>query len=333
MSLASQIEPKLRSFNSFLEKMMPLLTPVGVILGLILAGYVKGMKPAVTYLFAFLTLVSGMGVSVKDFFTVLKKPKPIFAFALGTYVVIPLLVFFVTNLLIPARAETITGFVLLYSIPTAVVGTVWSSIYRGNLALSLTILVIATVLSPIITPTTVSLLTSTSIQIDSLGLAKSLTFMVLIPSVLGITINYFTKGKCNDHVAPMLKPFTKIALLFVIIINTSQVAEDLIKSASLVYIPEAILAIVFTFTGFFVGSIISKLFKLNRDDTVSVTFAIGLRNISASLVLAIQFFPPSAVVPIIFGIVVQQTACAIAAKIIFKPELNKEEDLEKNEEN
>ena len=320
----SAVEQNLITANKWLERMMPLLTPTGVILGLVAARFFIDGKPFVTPLFAFLTLVSGMGVTVKDFGAIIRKPKPIFIFLLTTYIITPCIMTGLANLLFHGKGDVITGFVLLYAIPTAVVGCIWSSIYNGNNALSLTLIVIGTMLAPISVPLTVRVLASSHIEFDTSGMMLSLIYMVVIPSAVGILINALTKGHCMDHAVPVLKPFTKIGLLFVVIINTSQIADDLIASASVAYIPQALAAFCFTVLGFIISRTIARLARLDHANTVSVTFASSMKNISAAMVLAIQFFPPASLIPIISGIVLQQTTTAISAHFLFgnKPDKN-----------
>ncbi len=324
---SGKIEDFLRASNKALERFMPLLTPTGVILGLLLGNHIAWMKPAVTYLFAFLTLVNGMGVSVNDFCSVFKRPKPILVFALCTYILIPLMVTLFGNLFFPGNGDVVIGYLLLYCIPTAVVACVWCGIYKGNMALSLSILVLATCLAPFATPASISLFAHSQIQIDTMGMVISLFTMVVVPSIIGIAINAITKGKCNEHVAPSLKPFTKLALIFVIIINTSQVAERLIQDADWIYIPEALTALLLTSASFFLSFFISKAMKLNQEETISVVYASGMRNISAALVLAIDFFPPAAAIPVISGIVLQQTTCAIISHFLFGAKPKKKETV------
>lgn len=307
----------LRAANSRFESAMPLLTPTGVVLGLVLAHVFSPLKGAVTWLFAFLTFVGSMSVSVRDFASVAKRPKPFGAFALSCYIAIPLLASGAAALVFGRGSGAAIGFALLYSIPTAVVGTVWSGIYKGNGALSLALLVVGTFLSPLATPLLIRVLTRSDIVFDTTGIMVSLVWMVLIPSALGIAVNTATKGRCCDHVQPCLKPFTKIALLLVIIINTSQVADRLIADASWAYVPQFAFALCSTVLGFILSFLISKAMRLTRDDTVSVVFAGSMRNISAALVLAIDFFPPAASVPIIAGIVLQQSCCAVTSHFLF----------------
>ncbi len=324
-------EEGLRKANKCFERFMPVLTPTGVVLGLLLSSFFAPMKPLVTWLFAFLTLVNGMGVSPKDFSSVIRRPKPVLAFLLLSYLILPLLVAMVSYAVFRGNQEIIIGFVLLYSIPTAVAACIWSGIYSGNGALSLTVLIIGTLLAPIATPLTVKVLGGSEIAIDTNGMIISLLWMVVIPSIAGIAINALTKGKCAEHVSPCLKPFTKIALLLVIVINTSQVAGTLLENASLKYLQPFAAALVFSVVGFILSFLLSRAMNLAEKDTVSVVFASGMRNISAAMVIAINFFPPESAIPVISGIVFQQSASAISSHFLFgrKPKNDINKSIEK----
>jgi tagaturonate reductase len=311
------LENKLRQLNKVLEHAMPIITPTGVILGLVLGTLVSWMKPSVSYLFAFLTFCGALGINSSDFFKVLKKPKPIFLFLLGSNLIMPFVAWSVAKIAFPSNIAIITGYVLLMATPTAVSGYIWSSIYRGNGALSLTLILVSTALTPLLTPLTVRLLAQTAIEIDTTGMILSLFKMVLLPSLLGVLINNLTKGKVNDHITPCLKPFSKIALVFVIIINTSQVSNQLLASASWEYLPVALLCAAIAASGFPIAFVLGKWAKLSTEDNISLTFAIALRNISAGLVLAIDYFPPETALPVIFGIVFQQTISALMGFFLF----------------
>ncbi len=316
------LESNLRGLNRNLERFMPFLTPSGVVLGLILGGSISWMKPSVSWLFAFLTLINSMSVGVNDFYSTIKHPKPVFIFALCGYIVMPLLVCLYVNVFFHGSEDVIAGYVLLYCIPTAVVSCMWCGIYGGNMALSITILVIATCLAPVMTPFSVNLMAKSDISFDVSGMMKSLVMMVVLPSLAGMLINYITHGRCNDHAAPCFKPFTKLALLFVIMINTSQVASRLISEADWIYVPQVLSALLLSASGFVLGWLASRLFSLRHEETVSLVYAVGLKNISAALVLAIDFFPPASAIPVISGIVLQQTVCAIVSRFLFSQKEN-----------
>ena len=311
------IKTGLNRLNQSLERIMPIITPTGVILGLILGSRVSWMKPSVTWMFAFLTFSGALGISSSNFLNVVKKPKNILIFFLGTNIIMPLLAWMLASLFFGSQPAVVTGYVLLLSIPTAVSGYIWSAIYRGNGALSLTLILISTILAPILTPYTINLLTQSSVAIDTSSMILSLLKMVVLPSLLGVSLNSLTKGKVTVNVAPTLKPFSKVALFFVIIINTSLVSERLLAEATWAYLPIALLCAFLAASGYPIAYSLGRLAKIPHEENISITFASSMRNISAALVLAIEFFPAQTALPVIFGIVFQQTVCAFMGHFLF----------------
>ncbi len=296
---------------------MPILTPFGVLLGLILGSRVSWMKPSVTWLFAFVTFSGALGISSSSFLKVVKRPKNILVFFLGTNIIMPILAWVLASLFFGSDPAVVTGYVLLLSIPTAVSGYIWSAIYKGDGALSLTLILISTVLAPLLTPFTINLLTQSSVSIDSTSMMLALLKMVVLPSLLGVSLNSLTKGGVTVHLAPSLRPFAKIALFFVIIINTSLVAERLIADATWAYLPIALLCAFLAASGYPIAYNLGKLAKIPLEENISITFATSMRNISAALVLSIEFFPANTALPVIFGIVFQQTVCAFMGYRLF----------------
>ena len=303
------------NINKKLNGLMGVLTPIGVCIGLLLGSRVSGLKPIVTYLFAFVTFSGALGMKVTDFSYLKKKPSSVAVAIASSHILMPLIVYGLTSLIFSDKKDTIMGFILLYSNPTAVVSYIWCSIFLGNEILSLSLILLSTLLAPVVTPFTVKLLTSTNVQIDTTGMMLSLLYMVVIPSILGVAINTLSKGKADKEINPYLKPFTKLALILVSIINTSQVAGRLTLDASLLLI--AALNIFLAFLGFFLGYYMAKLFKMSDEDTVSLSYAVGLRNISAALVLAVSFFPPDSSVPVLIGITIQQVIASAFGTCMF----------------
>ena len=305
------------SLNKRLNKLMPLITPTGVILALIIGKYFAPLKPIVNPLFGVMTFLGAMKISFKDMLDALKKPLFIIVFALSSYIAMPLVAELISLLFFNGNKALGSGFNLVRAIPTAVVGSIWAGIYQGNIAISLAVLLLDTILAPFMTPLMLKIFTGAAVQIDSFGMMKSLVFMVVIPFALGLVFNHFFKKQIKEYIGPATNPLSKIILLFVILINVSQVSGRIIEDASLSYVLIAIAAVILAVIGFPVGYVLCHLFKLKRGETVSITFAVAMRNISAALVLAISYLPEAAALPVIFYIVFQQTTAAIMGHAFF----------------
>lgn len=297
--------------NAILEKAMPVLTPTGLVIGFLLGPKLAGLTPLVTVLFAFITFTGALGMNTKDFVAVVKNPLPLAVFFVSSHIVIPVAIRFLAAAVFPSEPAFITGFVLLFSIPTAVSGFIWTSIHKGNGPLALTLILLDTMLAPIVVPSTVSLLANTSVRIDAAGMCLSLVWMVVVPSILGVAINHASDGKIPRRVVPLAKPLSKLFLLAVIAVNASRVTGS-VTAFEPIFVLLAAACLAFSFSGFCAGTLAGKLSRANRGDTVSLMYAVGLRNISAALVLALEFFPPRVALPVLTGIVFQQTLASIA---------------------
>ena len=302
-------------FNNYLEKFMPVLTPLGVILGLIFGEHLAPLKPWVIWLFAFITLSGAMGLEMSDFKKVLTNPLPVVLIFFCAHVITPIAVFVLGNLIFPGQNDIITGYILLSAIPAAVASYIWTSIYYGNGALTLTAIFLDTLLAPLVTPFIVKTLTSSDIVIDTRGMVASLFAMVVVPSIIGVLANHLSQNRLRKYVTGYCKPVSKIVLLMVIAINTSQAAHRFHFDFSLLKI--ALVNVVLTIFGFLLAYGVSRLIRAEKEIQVSMTFASGMRNISAAMVLAINFFPPGSSIPVITGVVLQQTISALVGYILF----------------
>ena len=117
--------------NKRLERLMPGLAPMGVALGFFLPGVFINLRPLVPCLFALITLAGAMRLRVAEFGSTIRKPLPILAFFVSSHILMPLSALLVSSFFLGDDSDTVAGYVLLFSGPTAVSGFVWVSIFRG----------------------------------------------------------------------------------------------------------------------------------------------------------------------------------------------------------
>ncbi|HOJ99252.1 MAG TPA: bile acid:sodium symporter family protein [Termitinemataceae bacterium] len=302
-------------WNEFMERSMPLLTPGGVILGLVFPSFFVGLRPAIPYLFGCMTFSGAIKLQGRELAAVFRTPRSLLLFFLGAHLLMPLFSFLVGSLGNPDEPAFTAGFVLLFSIPTAVSGFIWNTIFRGNGALSLSLIVLDTLLAPLVVPRTVALLMGTSVVIDMGGLTLSLVSMVVIPTILGVLAHELSRGEVPRFMGPYLNPFAKLFLILVVAANSAAVAPSLKVTDPAVY-RIAFLALVLGFCGFWLGSFLARLGKLPADQQRTLVFSVGLRNISAAATLAIAFFPEKAALPAIIGMVFQQSMASVAGRLL-----------------
>lgn len=186
----------------------------------------------------------------------------------------------------------------------------WVAIYKGNIPLVLSIILIDTLLSPIIVPYSVSFFMGGKIEMDFINIMKGLLEMVVIPSLVGMYLNQVTKGKIKDQLGTRLAPFSKICLGFVVMLNGAVVAPYL-KNINLKLVSITLTVFLIAMTGYLFSFLIGKLFKGERDNIISLTFTGGMRNISAGAVIAVSYFPAAVAVPVVVGMLFQQILASL----------------------
>jgi len=216
-----------------------------------------------------------------------------------------------------ANPDIVSGFVLLFSGPTAVSGFIWVTMFRGDKALCLTLILIDTILAPLVVPGTVSLLMGAKTTIDMSGIAFSLFLMVVLPVFLGVTINEASKGKIPSLVCPYLNPLSKICLMLVIAANTSAIAPRVQLSDPVVW-KVALFCVLLSGAGFVIAKLVALAGKCGDEKSITLFFSNGLRNISAVTTIAVAFFPEAAALPTLLGIMFQQTIAAIMGKLLIQ---------------
>lgn len=304
--------------NKKFEKIMAFITPTAVLIALIFGKYFVPLKPLVNILFGLMTFFGAMKISAEDMKAAFKKPLFIVAYVIASFLIMPLFAQLISKTFFSNSIIVGSGYNLVRAVPTAVVGSVWATMFNGNLAVSLAILLIDTLLAPAITPFMLKIYTGTAVQLDTFGMMKSLCFMVVIPFILGIIFNHFFKKQIKETIGPITNPISKILFFVEIIINVSQVSQRIVSEASWDYALVIVAALILSILGFLTGHMVSRVIRLQKKEDVSITFAVALRNTNAALVLAIGFLPELAALPIIFSIVIQQTLAAIMGKVIFK---------------
>jgi predicted Na+-dependent transporter len=306
-----------QKINRFLERLMPMITPTSVVFGVILVDHLKHWSYLVPWIFAFMTFSGSLGSNFKSLKDAVAHPMRLFTVLIILHIIMPVWAFFLGNVTFGGDVHTITGIVLAAVIPTGITSFIWVSIYRGNLALALSIILVDTFLSPFIVPFSVSLFAGEKVVIDILGMMKGLFGMVVIPSILGMLLNELTKGRIKHQLGTKLAPFSKVGLAAVVMINSSVVAPYLIH-VNMKLLLIAGLGFTVSASGYLFSWMIGKFLKWNREDVVTLMFTGGMRNISAGAVLAVSYFEPAVAVPVVIGMLFQQVLASLFGHLLHK---------------
>ena len=314
---------RILSINQWLEKRMPLLTPLGVILGFLFPFLFLPLRPAIPLLFGFITLSGAMDLQSRELISVFARPKVFILFFIVSHLFMPVIGYVFSTICNPDNPVYTAGFVLLFSIPTAVSGFIWNTIFKGDGALSLSLIFLDTICSPFVVPLTVFILIGQGISLSFTDLSTSLFLMVVFPTILGVFLNESSKGSIPAQMGPISKPVAKLFLILVVAANSSALAPQIDwRNGSVYWI--AFQAIILGMAGFLLGHLLGKAGGFSPPQSRTLVFSVGLRNISAAATIAIAYFPAQAALPAILGMIFQQSLAAFAGKIfIGKPDSNR----------
>ena len=307
---------RLYRLNHYLDRLIPVTTPLAVACGLFLPIIFINLRPLVIWLFGIMTFSGALKLTARELGDAVRCPVPILLFFISSHICMPLAALFSSSLFF-SDANIITGFILLFAGPTAVSGFIWVTIFKGDKAMGLTFILFDTLLAPLVVPATLFIFIGSKVQMDMSGIAVSLLFMVVVPTIIGVTLNETSKRKIPDKICPYLDPFAKICLILVIAANSSAIASFVRFNDPLVWAVAA-LCIALTTGGFLLAKLFGEIAKTDEQKKTSLVIAGGLRNNSAVMTIAVAFFPEATVLPVLLSLVFQQTVAAIMGKLIIR---------------
>ena len=297
--------------NSWLENHMFVVTGIGILLGMIFHQAFASLRPLVPYIFAYMTLTVAINCSPKSLMQTLCQPKLLLLNLALLHLVIPLIGKLLSSCFLSGEPLLQAGIILGTSIPIGVAATIWVSIVAGDLPFTLTTVIIDTLLAPLIVPLTMLLWVGKTINYDSTGLIIGLLWMIVFPTLLGVSLNKFTQGKVARNWRFITSPSSKLFLGLVVAVNLA-VAWDSLKIFNTKIIMLITTVFILSCLGYLTGYLVAKLYKFPLSTCRTFVYTVGIRNITAGLVLALQYFPKETAIPVVFATICQQPLAALS---------------------
>jgi len=256
-------------------------------------------KELVSYIELMLGLVifsMALTLNFEDFKPALLEPKALLIGISAQYLFMPLIAFLVAKLL-SLPSEFAIGLILVGSAPGGTVSNVMVYISKADLPLSIAMTFFSTLIAPIMIPFMMWIYASKWIEINASGLFISTVQVVLIPLLLGLLVNKFSK-KSNklDSIASFM------ATAFVGLIIHAMVAINIEKFNSLENNWNLLLVIFLAVLlhnslGLASGYYVSKRFSLTKSQARAISIEVGVQNSGLASVLALSYFNPLSVIP------------------------------------
>lgn len=261
-------------------------------------------------------LLMGMSLATEQITHVIKKPKNVLiGFGLKWTIMVGVTLA-IAFLFFGQNPEIASGIILAGTVPSGTSANLYTFIAGGEVAVSLAMATLDTMIAPVVTPSIVQLSIGQIIPINFWALFLNIIWIVFIPLFFGL----FLQWKFPSKVA-IVKPYTsvlsQISLFIIILAVVSQAQptlEENLIHLPLIFVAVSLQVIIPMFTGYF----LSKLFKISNKHVIAITFHTGICNTALSATLATEHISALAAVPAVANMIVNLTVGAIVARMFEK---------------
>ena len=239
---------------------------------------------------AFIMFVLGLGLTGSDFLRVIKQPRDFFVGAFSQIILLPIIAFVLVKVW-PIAPELAIGVMIIAAAPGGVTSNLLTSFAKGDVALSISLTAIISLLCvitiPFIVLTSIDLLDGSSLtqDISLFSMSRDMFLIVTAPVVLGMLLRKFVSG-----VALKFEPIAKkISILLFVLVLLGAIAaerENVISYFAQAGLITLILNVVMMIVAYYVAQFLASGTKQKK----CITIECGLQNGTLAIFVATSIF-------------------------------------------
>jgi BASS family bile acid:Na+ symporter len=249
------------------------------------------LKSSIVPLLTIIMFSMGLTLSVDDFKRALLMPKLITAGLVLQYSIMPLTALVIATLLQLDPALTI-GLILVGASPGGTASNVITYLARGNVALSISLTSLSTILAVLLTPLITLLLADASIDVPASKMLISILTIVIFPVGLGLALKHFFANRivAVEHYLPLVAVCAIVIIIAIITaLNAGQFSQ-----LGLTVLFAVILHNLFGIT---TGYAAARLLGYESRECRTLAIEVGMQNSGLAVALAIKHFSAAAALP------------------------------------
>lgn len=219
-------------------------------------------------------IMFGMGATLswKDFAAVAKSPKSVGIGVLAQFMIMPLIGFGLAKLS-GLEPEVAAGIILVGCAPGGTASNVMAFLARANVALSVTLTSISTLLAPFMMPVLMKVLAGQFIEIDLLKMMWDIFKIILLPVGAGLVINQLLKGK-STVIEKLLPVVSMVGIALIILVITAAGRDALLQIGPILIF----LVIIHNLLGYGVGYGFARVMRMEERDCRTLAIEVGMQN-------------------------------------------------------
>jgi BASS family bile acid:Na+ symporter len=267
-----------------------------------------GLSALIVPLLQLIMFGMGTAISAKDFVGIVKAPKAVFIGLACQFTIMP---FVGAGLAIAfnLEPEVAAGIVLIGAAPSGLASNVMAYISKANLALSVTLTTVATLLAPLVTPFYMQWLAGQLIPIDAWGMMWDIIRITILPIIAGLVFNYFLHGR-TEWLDRLMPKVSMGGIALILMIMTAGGRDNLLEIGLLLIV----ISLLHNITGYLLGYWSCRLMGLDEKSCRTISFEVGLQNAGLATGLAQEMGKMATVglVPTVFGSLMNITGATLA---------------------
>lgn len=286
-------------------------TSLVVILAAVIAGLCpstfawvqQGQRPNI--ILGIIMLTMGCTLSTEDFKILLKRPTDILLGTIAQFTVMPFVAYGL-SLLFNLNPFLSAGIILVGCCPGGVSSNIMSFLCRGDVAFSVGMTTVSTLLAPVVTPLMVLWLAGQQIEVDAWGMFQNICIVTLLPVAIGVVFNYFgsRSAKNSKYAESHWFEDTKAILPSVSVIALACIVGGVIYTVhprleenglSLIFLTLGVVTC-HNGLGYLLGYTIGKLAGFTTAKKRTISLEVGMQNAGMATVLANGFFATPAAI-------------------------------------
>ncbi|WP_026459239.1 bile acid:sodium symporter family protein [Schaalia vaccimaxillae] len=277
----------------------PVLVIIAFLLALFMPTTFAPMAAYTNWALGIIMFGMGLTLTVPDFALVVKRPLPVLIGVLAQFIIMPTIAFLLVTVFNLPEAVAV-GVILVGCAPGGTSSNVISYLSKGDVALSVTMTSISTLLAPLMTPVLTKMLAGAAMEVSVSAMAMSIVKMVLVPVIGGLVIRLIA-ARFVEKILPALPWISVLGICYVVMAVVSKSADKILTAGLMILL----VVVCHNLLGYLLGYFAGKIGRGNERACRTTSVEVGMQNSGLAATLAATHFsatPETALPGAIFSV-------------------------------